>query len=310
MNTFWILLEQIGLFVIYIAAGVILVKTKVLNEQTLDPFSRFVLKMALPLMIFTNTISGVDREILLDSLPILGITVVFYICTFSIGKGMARLFSLKGDKAQVYNALTMFGNIGFMGIPIITSIFPENGMLYISVFTIIDQLSLWTIGVKLTTPAGEGKFNPRKLINPSTVAIVLAVACILLDLSLPPLLNTALTKIGSTATPLAMIYLGGVFACIQIRTYIRMKELYGITLFKMLLFPIVFYLLLTPLPISPEIHLTLPLLAAMPSMSSIVMMAKASGSEGDYAMGGIFVTTVCSMITLPAVCWFLQTVLA
>lgn len=40
MNTLEILLQQIGLFVIYILAGMILVKTKVLNSETLDPISR------------------------------------------------------------------------------------------------------------------------------------------------------------------------------------------------------------------------------------------------------------------------------
>ena len=43
MNTLEILLQQIGLFVIYILAGMILVKTKVLNSETLDQISRFVI---------------------------------------------------------------------------------------------------------------------------------------------------------------------------------------------------------------------------------------------------------------------------
>ena len=306
METFWILLEQIGLFVIYILVGIILVKTRVLNQDTLETISRFVIKLALPVMIFANTIGGVDRDTLFQSAAILAYTVLMYILTFSVGRGLAVLFRLKGDRANVYNALAMFGNIGFMGIPIITSIYPENGMLYISVFTIIDQLTLWTVGVKLTTPSGQGKFNPRKLVNPSTVAIVLAVFFVVTGIRLPVLLETALQKIGATATPLAMIYLGGVFACMDIRRYIRFKEFYGIAVLKMLLFPLVFYQILGLFPMTAEIRLTMTLLTAMPSMSTIVMMAKSSGSEGDYAMGGIFITTVCSLITLPAVCWMLS----
>ena len=58
MTTFEILLQQIGLFVIYILAGVILVRTKVLNRETLEPISKFVIKMALPVMIFINIIDG------------------------------------------------------------------------------------------------------------------------------------------------------------------------------------------------------------------------------------------------------------
>lgn len=67
MTTFEILLQQIGLFVIYILAGVILVRTKVLNRETLEPISKFVIKMALPVMIFINIIDGVNKEILTGS---------------------------------------------------------------------------------------------------------------------------------------------------------------------------------------------------------------------------------------------------
>lgn len=306
MSTFSILMEQIGLFVIYILVGIVMVLSKVLNRDSLEIISRFVMKLALPVMIFANTINGVDRNTLFQSASILGFTILMYIFIFSLGKGLTVLFRVKGDQGHVYHALAMFGNIGFIGIPIITSIYPENGMLYISVFTIIDQLILWTVGVKLTSPSGKGRFNPKKLINLSTVAIVLAVVVVLTGIRPPALLNTALQKIGATATPIAMIYLGGVFACMDIRKYIRYKEFYGIAVVKMLLLPLVFYQVLGLFPITDEIHLTMTLLTALPSMSTIVMMAKSAGSDGDYAMGGIFVTTVCSILTLPAVCWILQ----
>ena len=48
MSTFWILLEQMELFVIYILAGVILVKSRLFNRETLQPISKFVLRMGLP----------------------------------------------------------------------------------------------------------------------------------------------------------------------------------------------------------------------------------------------------------------------
>lgn len=307
---FEILLEQMLLFVIYIVVGILLVKAKVLDQVTLEPIARFVLKLAMPVMIFTNTVNGVDRETLIQSASILVLTAIFYVCTFLLAKGLAAAFRLQGDRSQVYRALSMFGNIGFMGIPIISSIFPDKGMLYISVFTIIDQLVLWTLGVKLTTPSGQGRFQARKLVNPCTVAIVLAALFVVAEIPLPGLLNTALTKIGATATPLAMIYLGGVFACINIRAYVRFWEFYGIAVVKMGVLPLVLYVLIGLFPVVPEeIRLTMSLLAGMPAMSSIVMMAKASGSEGDYAMGGIFVTTLCSLVTIPVVSWIMQHVL-
>lgn len=106
-----------------------------------------------------------------------------------------------------------------------------------------------------------------------------------------------------------MIYVGGVFACIDIRRYIKELSLYGIVLVKMLLIPVIMYGVLNLFPISEEIHLTMALIAGMPAMTSVVMMANSAGSDGDYALGGVFVTTICSIVTLPFICWLLQYIL-
>ena len=175
MNTFWILMEQIELFIVYLVIGMILVRTGVLSDKGLDWIARVVMKLSLPTMIFVNVISQVDRTALVQSLSIIGLAVTASILLFRLGVALTKLFHVEGDRSQIYRAMTMFGNVGFMGIPIITSIFPERGMLYVSVFTIVDQLAMWTVGVKLTSPSGKGKFDPKKLINPATVAIALAV---------------------------------------------------------------------------------------------------------------------------------------
>jgi len=342
MSTLSILINQLGMFVIYILAGIILIRTKVLNRENMEVVSRLVIKLALPVMIFTNTVNGVDKEMLFHSLSILGIAFFMYICLFGLSFLSGKMFHLQGDHQQLYSAMSAFGNIGFMGIPIVTSIFPERGMLYISVFTMIDQLMLWTVGVGLTSKAGDRvekvseiqsscgqvkadrknvavgrsatdrtvdkrvSFDFKKLINPVTVAIVLSLIFILAGIQLPEILNTAFSKIGATATPLAMIYLGGVFACMDVRKYVCKLDYYGIVVIKMLIFPVIFYLIQGLLPISAEIRMTMTLTSAMPVMSSVVMMANAYGTDGDYAMGGILVTTVCSIVTLPLVYWILQ----
>ena len=306
MNTFWILLEQMELFVIYILAGVMLVKSGLFNRESLQPISKFVLRMGLPLLIFTNIINGVERNILLHSGSVLMAAFLFYVAMFFISMGVARLFHVKEKQEQIYQAMSMFGNIGFMGIPIITSIYPENGILYVSVFSIVDQLFLWTLGVKLTAPEGEGKFNPKKLVNPASVGIVVALFMILTGIKLPELLNTGFTKIGSTATPLAMIYLGGTFACVPVKDGLCRGELYGIVLVKMLLVPVVMYMIMGFFGMSGDVCLTLSLIAGMPVMASIAMMVTPSDSE--YAMGGIFITTIGSLVTLPLVCFILQSI--
>ena len=50
-------------------------------------------------------------------------------------------------------------------------------------------------------------------------------------------------------------------------------------------------------------ELAMTVLSALPTMTSIAMLAKSQKSEGEYSAGGIFVTTLCSIVTLPMVCY-------
>ncbi|MCB6544232.1 AEC family transporter [Blautia glucerasea] len=309
MTIFEILLQQIGLFVIYLMAGVILVRTKVLNKETLEPISKFVIKMALPVMIFINIIDGVNKEILSGSWPILLIAAGFYVVMFLVSLWMTKFFHLGENRAGIYQAMMLFGNIGFMAVPVISNVFPGNGILYVSVFMIFDQFMLWTLGVKLTTPMGSGRFDPKKLINPATVAILTGMILMLTEVRIPSLLDTGLQKIGATASPLAMIYIGGIFAELPLKKYLKEISLYGIVLVRMLLAASLMFLVLGFFPVNEEIRLAMALITGMPTMTAVVMMANASELDGDYALGGVFVTTVCGIVTLPFVCWLLQYVM-
>ena len=309
MTTFEILLQQIGLFVIYLLAGVILVRTKVLNKETLEPISKFVIKMALPVMIFINIIDGVNKEILSGSWPILLIAAGFYVVMFLVSLWMTKFFHLGENRAGIYQAMMLFGNIGFMAVPVISNAFPGNGILYVSVFMVFDQLMLWTLGVKLTTPMGSGRFDPKKMVNPATVAILIGMILMLTEVRIPSLLDTGFQKIGATASPLAMIYIGGIFAELPLKKYLKEISLYGIVLVRMLFAAILMFLVLGFFPVNEEIRLAMSLITGMPTMTAVVMMANASGLDGDYALGGVFITTVCGIVTLPFVCWLLQYVM-
>lgn len=62
-----------------------------------------------------------------------------YIFLFIVGTVFSKVFRIKGNAAQVYKAVSVFGNVGFIGIPLVAAVYPETGMLYIAIFTIIDQ---------------------------------------------------------------------------------------------------------------------------------------------------------------------------
>lgn len=301
---FQIILNQIAMFALYMLVGIIAVKARVLSREALGYISRFVMKIALPLLIFTNTINGVNRTQIIASLPMLAVTALMYASLIALGFGVAALVRLHGNRRRLFCAIMIFGNIGFMGIPLVCAIYPENGMLYISLFTILDQLILWTLGMYLTTPAeGSGRLaltqSFRKMINPAVIAVLLSLILILTGWRLPQVFNQPLTKIGATATPLSMIYIGGLFCFANLKACLRRWDYYLVGALKMVAFPVVLFLLLTALHLNTEIVGSITLLAALPTMTTIAMFADSNGSDGEYTIGSVLVTTLISIATLP-----------
>ena len=202
MTYFSIVLGQIITFILYAAIGILAVKAKVINKDGLGVMSKFITKIALPLLIFTNTINGATRKQFLGAVPIMLATALMYLLLYLLA-----------------------------------------------------------------------------------------------------LLNTALTKTGAISTPLAMIYLGGIFCYTDIPKYLKKAEIYGTVILKMCIFPSVFFYLLKLIPgITQDIAVTMSVLSALPTMTSIAMLAQIQKSADAYSAGMIFVTTLFSIVTLPLVC--------
>lgn len=308
MNYFSIVLEQIEVFVVYMLIGIFAVKMHFLDREKLGVLSGCITKILLPLLIFTNTINGTTRKQFLSSVVIILLAAVLYLTLYVVSAILAKLFKIDCKHESLYRACTMFGNCGFMGIPIISSLYPEQGGLYIAMYTVIDQLALWTVGTDLTSPVDNtNKLSAsqrfRKMINPATIAILAGVFVVLTGVKLPSIIVTALAKTGAAASPLAMVYLGGVFCYIKIIDYLKLKEVYVTIVVKMLLLPILVYSILSHISaVNQNVAVTMGILCALPTMSSVAMMAESQRSDSDYATGFIFVTTLISIITLPVVC--------
>ena len=308
MIYFPIVIQQIALFIVYAVIGVYAVKRGYFSSSSLDVISKLLIKITIPVMLFSNTVNGATRQEFIAALPILLATVLMYVLLFLLSLLLAGLFGMKGNRKHVYQACTMYGNIGFIGIPIVAALFPERGMLYIALFTVIDQLTLWTVGIGLTAPTDSRRvLSPAevalKMINPAVIAILSAVVFVFAGWHLPDVLNTGLKNVGGITPVLAMIYIGGLFCFTNIPDYLKHMEIYAEILVKMVLFPPAFFLILRIIPgLSEEIRFTLSVLTALPTMSTIPMFARDQKSDGEYGAGMLFVTTACAVVTVPLVC--------
>ena len=295
MEQFYIVLNQIGIFLILIIFGVVAVKFGILDEHSLGSVSKLVMRMALPAYIFINTAEGATRQGLAASLLVIPLAVLLYILLFLLSILLEKVFHLKGNRSHVFRAVVMFGNVGFMGIPLVVALYPDTALF--------DQGLFWTYGVSLTKPVGNRTEKPslrnlKNLLSPALVAIVAATILVLLDLHLPKLLVTTLTKLGTASMPLSLLYIGGMLSMTDV---LRCGELYAEIGLKMLVLPLVYFLVMRLCHVPGDMAGTMTFLTGLPAINMVAMLCKNNGSDGDYAVCAVMMTTIACLITLPLV---------
>lgn len=306
MELFPVIANQMIMLAIYVLIGIAAVKSRALNKEALGHISGLIMKISLPLMIFTSMPEEIGGYDIIGALPAVGVIACMYTVLYAMSGLLAKTFGLGGDRKGVYRAASLFGNVGFIGLPLVLAACPDKGIVYISVYTVIDQALLWTFGMYLTTPdekkrSIDFKRGLRMMMNPAVAALILSLVCVFTGFRLPDILFNTLYRVGQTATPLSMIYMGGLFCFFDIRKYLKRAEIYSLILFKMIIFPVMLLAVLTRTFAPWDMSVTLALLAGLPTMTVVAMFANSGGSDGDYATAAAFMTTTASLITLPVV---------
>ena len=148
----------------------------------------------------------------------------------------------------------------------------------------------------------------KRFVNPAFIGVMLALILILLGVKVPDIILKPLHTIGNMATPMSLIYLGGLFALTKWWGVLKRYELYVGLVAKMIAFPLAFYALLTTLasaltqlPITHDMILMITVIAGLPTMTTIAMFTGRKNNMPDYAVGFVLVSTLFSLASLTIV---------
>jgi predicted permease len=305
-----IVLTQIAILAIVVIIGAIAALFKVLNRETLGMLSKVIFNISLPLMLFTNFLKlNSTPKLLANSFIVLSVSAFVIFFMLFIGWLTARTFKISGREAAVFKAHSMFGNIIFLGFPLINALYGAEGLLYASMFQLTSNIIMWTVGVVVLT-FGNGvswKKSIRRVINPNTIATVIGLIFFLLTIKLPKIIVTPLSETGAANTWLCMLYIGAMLASSDVGGLLKNKSLYLISFNRLIFVPAILIALFAfaaaLLGAAPDklVSSVIILEASMPCMASVVIMAKELGADDRLAVGNVFISTILSIATLPLV---------
>ena len=317
-----LLLMQLGQFLVMIVIGFAVIRVKWLSKDDFNSYSQLLIKVLLPLFLVTTIPAAGTRLDLIASLPLIALAAFLELTLLAIGIASARLLRMPDKTARVHAVCNAITNIGFMGIPLGAALFGAPGILGASMFTVANDLLMWSVGRGILTrqfnigfaksdDPGKGiwpKFSVKSLINANLIGVFLG--CTLLALQINPagnLIWDTLTGISSMCRYFPMLIIGGMLATFDFSNIRRFAPTLLIVLTKLLLVPLAFALLLSWLwPGMPEINFKMLIIGiAIPTFATSVAAATAYGADAQYAAGCTTITTLASMVTLPVIVFLL-----
>jgi malate permease and related proteins len=303
-----IILSQIFILAIVVVIGVLAGKFKILTLASKDMLSKVIFNISLPLMLFTNFLKLESTpRLLTNSFIVLSVSGFVILFMLLIGWISTKVFNIRDGEAAVFKAHSMFGNTIFLGFPLITALYGVEGLLYASMFQLVSNLIMWTVGVVILTHGNGSSWKKSliKVLNPNTIATVMGLLFFILSIKLPELLVKPLSELGAANTWLSMLYIGTMLFLSDVRGLLGKKSLYILSFNRLVLIPAIlvsFFAVFAAIAgfMTDKMVISVIILeASMPCMASVVIMAKELGADDRLAVGNVFVSTLLSIISLP-----------
>ena len=286
---------QIQIF-LTLAVGYLITKLGLITKEARSQITNLVLYVILPCDIFRSFGVEMTGEILKQCAAVLCISFGAQLIYQVLIRILWRKKSEDRRKVLKYNIIV--NNSGFLGIPVIRSVYDAQGVLFGSLALIPLRIFMWTCGLALFTPASGKQMVKKVATHPCIIAVVLGFIYMFSGIKLPEFLSITINSIGSCVTSMSMIVIGSILSDVDFR-HIAEKDCFVYSLVRLILIPAGLYAILTLLGFDGAVRGVTVLASAMPSASVGAMLAQKHNTEPEFAVKLLFISTVLSLVTLP-----------
>ncbi|GCD12193.1 AEC family transporter [Clostridium tagluense] len=297
------LVNQVMVLFIVMMVGFYAKKKKFFNIIVDKGLSELLLNITLPFMIVTSFNIKYEATMVNNAQKILIYSFLIHIGLIFISKIL--FFKFPSNKQQVFRFVTIFCNVGFMGYPVLESIYGGVGVFYAAIFNIPFNLLVWTVGVMLYTGEKDFKSMRKAIANPAIIAVFIGIILFVFSIRLPLPIENSLKLVGSTTTPISMIIVGSMLAEMKFKDIFSDISIYYATVVRLLIVPMLIYVVLKFLKVDELLLNICVILQAMPAAVITAIIAEKHGGDSLLASQCVFITTMVSVITIPIVILFL-----
>ena len=318
-----VVLEQMSMIALMILAGMFLHKKNMLSESTCGQLSGLIVNVTSPALLICSAFDD-SPKLSLEELGIgLIVFAAVYAALIACSYIIPLLLRIPSGAWYSYQMLTIFGNVGFIGIPLAAAVLGSDSLIFVSMSNLVYNVLMYTFGISVLKSAarmqhpekyasgssadgfGSGSlFN--KLVNVGTVSALLTIVLYVCNFKVPVIISSTLSYAGRTTTFLSMLVLGVSVARMNLKDIFSVPKLYAFTVIRQILVPVGFTLALGLFVKTPLLLSTCALTLAVPAGNMPLMFSRQLNIDEATISKGIILTTLFSLATIPVVAIFIQ----
>ncbi|MBR5083582.1 MAG: AEC family transporter [Prevotella sp.] len=269
--------------------------------------SNIIIDITCPALILSSTMGGTlpDRRMIL---PLLAISVLTYLMLTVVAWWLPRYLTRRTEDNGVVGFALMFGNVGFIGYPIVGAIFGHEAVFYAAILNVVNTLSVFTVGVILVK--GEKSslaFKPQVLVSMPMIAAYLAILIVALGIdNIPMVISQPITMIGNITVPGALLIIGSSMSRLSWRAMMGSRVVYVTTAFRLLILPLLLYGLFYLLGFDTLVLNINTLIIAMPVATYGTILCLRYGHDTTLITEITLISTLFSVVSIPLVAQLLM----
>ena len=298
-----------------VVVGYIAGKLGYMGETFDKRLSKVVIDITCPALILSSAMTGElpDRRYIL---PLLGISVLTYALLTGVALLLPRFLTKKKDDEGVIGFAMMFGNVGFMGYPIVASIFGHEAVFYAAVLNVVNTFTVFTIGTMLVVGKNQSTVEEKEmsrkkmlrkvLYSTPMLSAYLTMLIVALEIKdIPEFISQPLTMIGNITVPAALLIIGSSMSQLPLRALLGNGTIYATTLMRLAFLPVGIHYLMTLLGFSSFVVGINTVVIAMPVATYGTILCLRHGKDTTLITEVTFITTLLAMISIPLLVTFL-----
>lgn len=263
--------------------------------------SSIVVDITCPFLVLSSVMGDEmpDRSLIL---PLVGVGFLTYIILLVFGFWVPRFISKNHDEQGMIGFSLMFANVGFIGYPIVASIFGPKAVFYAALLNVPNTFFIFTAGVMLVK--GEysiRQFNPKVLLSPALIGAFIAALLVAFGVHTPEMIARPITMVGNITVPAALMIIGSSMARLPLREIIGSGKVYATSFLRLVIVPLSVYFLFRLCGVNTLINNINTVVIAMPVASFGTMFCMKYGRNPSLMTEATFITTLFSIITIPLI---------